>query len=118
MKRLLGIGRVSAYHRLMHGSVAYLCVRVVDQVSDDGVAYSKAQTPLWLAMGLKPTHTTHDIQWEIERHSLLYSMGRNKDIKRNQTQNQMKKKTRKPGRYSSREIEYPLHTRYQALIEL
>lgn len=30
MKRLLGVGRVSAYHRLLHESFAYLYVRVID----------------------------------------------------------------------------------------
>lgn len=40
MKRLLGVGRVSAYHRLVHESFTYLYVRVIDWVLDDGVASS------------------------------------------------------------------------------
>lgn len=43
MKRPLGAGRVSAYHRLVHENFAYLYVRVIDWVPDDGVAYSKSR---------------------------------------------------------------------------
>lgn len=43
MKRLLGVGRVSAYHRMVHERFAYLYVRVIDWVPDDGVAYSKSR---------------------------------------------------------------------------